>query len=512
MNHHWAALAVLGDKARFHGALRERQESWLRQCLKRNQVSTYLKSFGVDALTSPEEFRQQLPLTNYDNLSPFIEHIEQGEENALFEGKAIAFERTGGSSGGNKLIPYSVHSLADFRTAILPWLSDAINGHDISSGCAYWSISPATRPADTTSGGIPIGLPDGAYLGDDALHSFVELSAAPPWIGSLHSTAEWSIATLYSLLCRHDLALVSVWSPTFFLMLLDTLEREYAKLSDLLRQGGIVAGHDLPADEPALERLNAYMNSLDTRVLWPALKLVSCWADASSRPFFNELRHRLPQAKFQGKGLLATEGVTTIPDKHGQPVLAADSGFFEFLDAHDTTYFSWELQAGKQYEVVMTTSGGLYRYRTGDCVQCEGYSGELPVLRFQGRQGLASDIVGEKLTEQFVDKCLEDIPGFRMLIPQIQNKPKYVLIMDQRTQIDHSSLGNTVEEHLSKNPQYAYARNMGQLDSLAVLFVRSPLESFVQRMTRNGARLGDIKVPALRPETDWLDTFLEYAQ
>lgn len=512
MNHHWAILAAQGEKACSPRALRERQESWLRLCLMRNQASNYLKSFGIDAHASPEEFRQQLPLTSYENLSPFIEHIEQGEENILFEGQAIAFERTGGSAGGSKLIPYSVHSLADFRTAILPWLSDAINGHDISSGCAYWSISPATRPADTTSGGIPIGLPDGAYLGNDALPTFIELSAAPPWVGSLQSVAEWNMATLYSLLRRDDLALISVWSPTFFLMLLDTLEHDHALLGDLLQKGGIISGHNLPPDTATLRRLHKYINNPDTRILWPDLKLVSCWADASSRPFFNELQQRLPHATFQGKGLLATEGVTTIPNRHGQPVLAADSGFFEFIDAQNTHYFSWELQLGQQYEVVMTTSGGLYRYRTGDIVLCEEYADDLPVLRFQGRQGLTSDLVGEKLTEQFVASCLEEIPGFSMLIPHAHGTPKYILILDQNNRCDPDSLSEKIEGQLLKNPQYAYARRLGQLESLAVISVRRPLELFVQRMSRNGARLGDIKVPALRPEADWLDTFLEQAQ
>jgi hypothetical protein len=268
-----------------------------------------------------------------------------------------------------------------------------------------------------------------------------------------------------------------------------------------------MGGQPLAPNAQALKRLLAYMGSRDSRILWPELKLVSCWTDASSAPFSTELGQRLPHAKFQGKGLLSTEGVTTIPDAQGVPVLAADSGFFEFLDARETPWFAWELSSGNQYEVVITTAGGLYRYRTGDMVQCEGYSGDLPVLRFQGRQGLVSDLVGEKLTEQFVATCLYDIPGFRMLIPHTQGKPKYLLILDQRSDIDSASVVAAVEERLSKNAQYEYARRIGQLDSLQVRTVINPLEKFVQQMTRSGARLGDIKVPSLRPETNWLEIF-----
>jgi hypothetical protein len=160
----------------------------------------------------------------------------------------------------------------------------------------------------------------------------------------------------------------------------------------------------------------------------------------------------------------------------------------------------------------MTTSGGLYRYRTGDIVQCEGYAGDLPVLRFLGRQGLASDIVGEKLTEQFVAACLDDLAGFRMLVPHVQGKPKYVLITDKRTNVDCDSLAVSLELRLSKNVQYGYARRIGQLDAVEVLSVEAPLKLFLERMTQSGIRLGDIKVPSLRSEANWLTTFQGNAQ
>jgi hypothetical protein len=204
--------------------------------------------------------------------------------------------------------------------------------------------------------------------------------------------------------------------------------------------------------------------------------------------------------------------VSTAPDQSGHPVLAIDSGFFEFLDAQEASCLAWELQNGSQYEVVMTTAGGLYRYRTGDIVQCEGYTGDLPILRFSGRQGLVSDIVGEKLTEQFVAVCLDDITGFRMLVPHVQGKPKYVLITDKRINVDCDSLAASLEMRLSQNVQYGYARRIGQMDAVEVLSVEAPLKLFMERMTQSGARLGDIKVPSLRPEANWLTTFQGNAQ
>jgi hypothetical protein len=491
------------------GDVVSRQEAWLRECLQRNRNSNYGRSYGFDRIRSADEFRDRVPLVSYEDLTPWIERIANGEASVLFEGLPGAFETTGGSAGGSKLIPYSEASLKDFRVAIMPWIADAVEIHGFAIGCAYWGISPATRQPQKTPGGIPVGLSDGAYLGKDVLSAFVELSAVPYWVGRIQSVHVWQLATLYWLLRRIDLELISVWSPTFFLILLDALPQCFAKLNELLENGGMLSEEELQPDAAALRRLGMYMRNKETRTLWPNLKLISCWADASSKPFFDDLRGRFPYAAFQGKGLLATEGVVTVPNRNGRPVLAADSGFYEFLDETGCSWLAHDLQNGERYEVVMTTSGGLYRYRMGDSVVCEGFTEDLPVLRFLGRNSLVSDILGEKLTEEFVASCLTNIPGFRMLVPSVSTKPKYVLVVDERTQIKTKSLAGLVEEFLSRNPQYAYARRMGQLDRLSVYLASNPLEAYIKRAVENEALMGDVKVPAIRRETDWLKTFSE---
>jgi hypothetical protein len=240
---------------------------------------------------------------------------------------------------------------------------------------------------------------------------------------------------------------------------------------------------------------------------------VSCWGDGASRAYYAELRRRLPQADFQPKGLLATEGAVTVPDADDAPVLAAHSGFFEFIGEDGNVRLAHELDEGACYEVVMTTAGGLYRYRLRDRVCCRVWSQGWPVLDFLGRAGLVSDLVGEKLSEVFVASCLDDCQtdssaadgGFRMLVPQ-SNPPHYVLITDADAA---PCSAEALEQRLLRNPQYRYARMLGQLQAVRVMPVRRPLDAYLHRMARQGMRLGDIKPVALRPETDWLATFLE---
>lgn len=508
MNSAWQSLLKLGARYRQQGAVMQRQQHWLFACLERDKNTDYGQQFDFAAIHSIADYRQQVPVISYETIFPFIARMANGETNVLFSGLPIAFERTGGSSAGSKLIPYSNHSLMDFQRAILPWFAESIMQYGLGNGGAYLAMSPATCQTEQTSGGISIGVSDAAYLGIDAIHAIAEISAVPAWVTTIPNIADWQLATLYWLVRRHDLEMISVWSPTFFLALLDGLQPRFSDLKALLQQGGTVFQHVLPPDATAVSRLENYVNNQNAQILWPNLKLVSCWQEASSQVFFAQLKQRLPYTNFQGKGLLATEGVVTVPNQKGELTLAADSGFFEFLDAAGDAKLADELDEGASYEVIITTFGGLYRYRTGDCVLYQGDAANgLPQLRFLGRSGLVSDLVGEKLTESFVAGCLGFIPCFHILVPDLRDKPKYVLVIDSGTDVQPEVLRPVVEEKLCKNPQYAYARRIGQLAELSICLAHNPLASYTNRLLKNGVRLGDIKVPALRPETDWLETF-----
>jgi hypothetical protein len=198
--------------------------------------------------------------------------------------------------------------------------------------------------------------------------------------------------------------------------------------------------------------------------------------------------------------LLSTECAVTVPDADGRPVLTPH-GFFEFL-SNGRALLSTELTRGDVCEVVATTASGLYRYRTGDLVRCDGYAGERPVLEFLGRDALTSDLVGEKLTEPFVSQCLEGVPGFRMLVPAT-NGDGYVLVAER----GRCASAEHVECRLCENPQYAYARRLGQLRALRLLEADRPYDRYVEAQLQSGVRLGDIKPLALRAEPVWFATF-----
>jgi hypothetical protein len=141
-------------------------------------------------------------------------------------------------------------------------------------------------------------------------------------------------------------------------------------------------------------------------------------------------------------------------------------------------------------------------------VICDGYAADLPILRFIGRES-SSDMVGEKLTETFVAECLEDIPGFRMLLPVADQIPKYLLILEGQSNVE--SLVKCVDNRLSDNPHYAYACKIGQLKPLTAIQLANPLEIYLNSALHAGTRLGDIKVPSLCVKKSVFDKYIRAA-
>jgi hypothetical protein len=123
------------------------------------------------------------------------------------------------------------------------------------------------------------------------------------------------------------------------------------------------------------------------------------------------------------------------------------------------------------------------------------------VLEFLGRGELTSDLVGEKLGEPFVERCLEGIEGFRMVAPGTEGDG-YLLLVERGSRADVAR----VERRLCGNPQYAHARRLGQLEPLRLVEVRDLFDRYVDLQLQRGQRLGDVKPVALRAERTWAVT------
>ncbi len=98
---------------------------------------------------------------------------------------------------------------------------------------------------------------------------------------------------------------------------------------------------------------------------------------------------------------------------------------FEFIPEDRTseenpkTLLLDEVEAGKNYELVMTTRTGLYRYRNGDVIETAGFHENCPVFKMKYRIGELLNLVGENLNSYVVTtavtETVEGWAGFQLV-------------------------------------------------------------------------------------------------
>ncbi|MDQ6684577.1 MAG: GH3 auxin-responsive promoter family protein, partial [Pseudomonadota bacterium] len=436
------------------------QAQRLRELIDANAGSPFGIEHGFASIADASDYARRVPVRDYEALWPWIERSTLESRAALTSEPVVAFEETGGSTTGPRLVPYTARGLAEFERGLHAWLDDLFETFPaLAQGSHYWSISPACRPARRLPNGIAIGMPgDAAYFGAAAAPHIVASLAVPAEVGAIGDFATWRRQTLVHLLARDDLALISVWSPTFLAALLDFARREPERVVDWLASSGLASTARVARVAAALTQ-----DPPDLGRLWPRLGLVSCWDQAAARGPAAALRRRLVPCPVQGKGLLATEALVTLPlHGHPFPVLALESGYFEFRQADGATRSAATVEDGGEYELVVSNASGLWRYAIGDVVRVRGFAGRTPMVEFLGRNG-GSDLCGEKLSAAFVGQALATHGlGFAMLQADAQEQ-RYVLVVDS-TEVgadQAGALAARVEADLAANPQYRYARSLG---------------------------------------------------
>jgi GH3 auxin-responsive promoter len=481
----------------------EVQRNLLRHLLACNSECAYGRAHGFGEIKSYEDFTRRVPIVNYENVAPWVDRIRGGELRVLTNERVTHLIPTSGSTGARKLIPFTAGLQHEFNRAISPWIADLARQHSkILFGPAYWSITPAQRSAGVEPSAVPIGFADDAsYLGGAKGWLVRAAMAVPNEISSTVDIEDFRFRTLLCLLRKRDLRLISVWHPSFLTLLMDALPNYWDKiLAELSRENSHHARELEHADphQPAS--------------LWPHLSVISCWGDGHASLSLADLHRRLPNVFVQAKGLLATEAFVTIPFGGCHPV-AVRSHLFEFIDEQGQVHLAHELRKHETYEVVVTTAGGLWRYRMGDQIQVAGFLGKTPSLRFIGRNGNVSDLFGEKLSEAFVAKAIQETlvgfsakPRFVLLAPDEDVAgSRYTLYVEGAVP---SNLAEALDHALRQNPNYTHCRDLGQLQSVRVFNIAERgYEIFASRLVSEGKRLGDIKPISLCNSMGWSETF-----
>ena len=100
------------------------QRAILEKLLRRNAECAYGKHWHFSRLRGPLDFQNAVPIVTYEDLSPWIRRMADGEPDVLTSERVLMFEKTSGSSDSAKYIPYTSSLREEFRTAIGAWMCD----------------------------------------------------------------------------------------------------------------------------------------------------------------------------------------------------------------------------------------------------------------------------------------------------------------------------------------------------------------------------------------------------
>lgn len=476
----------------------------LMRCLSETH---YGGLYNISHSDSYEAYREKVPIVTYDELLPWIKECKSSSAPILTRERIKMFERTSGSSGAVKYIPYTKPLLRSFSRMFLLWCHDLLTyGPQLREGRVFMSISPSCRDSEVTENGISIGTSDDTEYVQSWIGMLLKrFLVVPLSAGRIRDIELHSLVVALHLLAEEKLEIVSIWSPTFLESILRFIEENREDIAGFWQKGYVeLNGERFSWPLPTSARLKQLMDGhINWSALWPHLKLISCWSSANAAASSRRLQSMFPGALLQGKGLLATEAPLTIPllRYRGRNVPLVNEVLYEFEDQSGGVIPLWKVEEGRTYSLVISQRGGLYRYKIGDKVRINGIAEGTPCFDFVGRDR-SSDLVGEKVHEDFVADVIEALRrgsgSEKILLPiaPANEAPYYVLLCEEGRD-SSESLELSLDNLLRQSYHYDYARRRKQLERPLVIKCRLLGDQFIRFSIDAGVKSGDIKVPTL---------------
>jgi hypothetical protein len=451
------------------------QRCLLERIVAPNRDCEYGRRHGFASVASVADYQRQVPIVRYADLAGEIDRMAAGEAGVLVSEPVRRFFLTSGSSAKAKTIPVTSSFIGDKSRAFGLYWALLFNQHpDAQSGKVVGNFSD--------SGGsykLPSGLPvssEGAYW--SAVGAATQQrgkSPIPKMVGAIaDSTARYY--TVARILLEEPMSLMMALNPSTILLLFRQMnQRREALLADIER-GGLspevevtdeVRAHvaaKYPGNPGRAAALRALLRDgggdgadppLAAHRVWPGLKLVVSWRSPMQQPYLKLLEPHLGAVAQRDYILMASEGIIAIPhqDRSSGGLLATPIHFYEFIpeeqadNANPDVRLAHQLEAGKNYVVLLSTSAGLYRYNISDVVRVRGHQGRTPIVEFLYRTGATSSITGEKLTEDQVVATVEALAqrlhlaleGFT-LVPAQEGFPRYLLLAELARRPDADTL------------------------------------------------------------------------
>jgi len=534
-------IKAYGLKAReFEKATRnpmEHQKRVLMEIVSRNKFTVYGKEHGFESIKSVENYRERVGENDYVSLSPYIERLTTGKENILTRDKTVLFGITSGTTGKPKYLPVTNYSVRKKREVMDIWTYYILKDHPgILSGKVLAIVSPEIEGHTTC--GVPFGAESGhAYKN---MPNIIKNLYVLPYEVFEISDYDARYYCILRIALEANITVIATLNPSTILLLCQRLDRLKSKIIDEIREGTLAGELNIRYDiRKAIERmlkpnperadeLEGFLGKKGGRLLpsdlWPKLEIITCWKGGSVGSYISHLNDYFDEkVSIRDFGYLSSEARCSIPlaDEGHSGVLAVTGNFYEFL-LHDTKdkgkkryLLADELEADREYYVILTTYGGLYRYNIDDIIKVTGFFNRTPVVEFRQKGSIVSSVTGEKIYERHIDDAVSKAARasgvtlqFFSAFVEWKECPRYAIIVELINESSASVLSGfleRIENELSGiNVEYCAKRRSQRLGPPVLKIVSSgTLDRHRSKKVSGGCHDGQFKLPKLATSADF---------
>ena len=475
--------------------------------LKPNEQTEFGRQHSFDQINSLDDYRRRVPLSDYEGFRSWVEKIADGEQAVLCQSRTSSFFKTSGSLAKPKLIPVTSDLMRQKVGVFAAYWESIYDAYPrIRDGKLVSNFSDASEP-DVLPSGLHVFSESGFWAKRGRSLNSLDRWPLPAEVRQIKDPVVRAYASA-RLLLQSELNCIMCLNPSTLLFFCRTIESYWSEIIDGLSTGGWGGEHNsllsgLAADEHVglsthlrprpeialrLQAVRKDSRKPGLKDLWPELDLIICWHSQVVQPYFEQLSAYIRDIPTRDYITQSSECMMAVPIRDFQSggLLAHTAHFFEFIpecevnSREPTTRFAWQLEKGQRYELVVTTGGGLYRYRMGDCIQVNDFQGAVPVVEFLYRFGRTSSITGEKLTEfqvlraaRVTTESLGFSPDEFLCFPCGGHQPHYAVALESSVEdITDEQLINWVllfdEQLKDVNSEYEDKRNSGRLGEMTV--------------------------------------------
>lgn len=468
------------------------QQKVLKNLLSKAKNTAFGKEHHFDHISNYSEFKQQVPITDYEGLKNYINRIIEGEKDVLWKGRPIYFAKTSGTTSGAKFIPITKESMPTHtraaKEALLFYISEKRDASFVNGKMIFLQGSPVLEDKK----GIKIGRLSGIVA--HYVPQYLLKNRLPSWETNCIEDWETKVNAIVEETLNENMSVISgipSWVQMYFEKL---IERTGKTISEIFPNFNffIYGGVNFDPYKNKFERLIG--KKIDYIELYPASEGFIAYQDSQTE---------------QGMLLQLNSGI-----------------FYEFIPAQE--YFNENptrvaidaVQLGVNYVIILNTNAGLWGYCIGDTVE---FTSLLPYrIKVTGRIKHFISAFGEHVIGKEVEKAMKDaIKGTAISVSEFtvapQVNPEKGLPYHEWF-IEFENEPDNIDEFALKIERSMQHQNIYYLDLiegkvLKPLVIRKVIKGgFHQYMKSIGKFGGQNKIPQLsddRKIADVLERFLK---